>query len=849
MRWWTMGRSSLISRFLLGGLVATALLWWGLDVRFTAEIGALTHQALERELESEARQDRMRFDQSLRAHFTFARLLGGTRSVARQVEAIGRRPAGPPMVTEHEPEWLPPRVDRRAFPLVNFLIVIGKDGNIREVVSLTGDAVPGGLFGLDGRLIESASHQAHVTRIGAVPMVLSVAVSGEAGDRVALLSRLDSRFLAFSSMSSVRPDHVIAISEGRERTVVASSDPGLVPPGASLTALAADWLVLGAEFFDYGSSEVVANISTLVSRRIIEHRTQPLLIQERTQRTVLAGAMSGLLLVMLAGLVLRLRATIRRIDGVTRQVFGIAADDYRAGDELAELVNKVEVLTGEVMNSRDRLQEEEAERLRLATARMAVEAENDRLRLLQAVTDLLGVGVIRTTPDGAVAENAAMVAYEAACGGLQPFLDSIAQDSPAQGSTDLVVVDGNGERRVFELRRVSGPASELLLVTDVTARRRIEDEVSTLALLTAQNPYPVLRINQDGTISHANPASAKLLEEWQTSVGRLAPELWRRRIGDVLRGTHRATIECDVGGRTLTLALVPIVSGRYVNVYSADVTARVEVERMLASANEGLERRVAQRTADLQSAKDQAEMANRAKTEFLANVSHELRTPLNAIIGFSEVMASALFGPLGSARYEGYAGDILDSARHLLEVINDILDVAKIESREMELHFEPVDLTELLAAAIRLVEGRARNGGVRLLTGIGGNVPLVWADRRRILQILVNLLSNAVKFTAAGGTVSTTIEATADGVALKVVDTGIGMDENEVAVALQPFRQVDGSLARRFEGTGLGLPLAKSLTELHGGELKLVSARGVGTEVTVALPLNAFQHESLATAV
>ncbi|OAN46369.1 hypothetical protein A6A05_03855 [Magnetospirillum moscoviense] len=844
MRRWMIGRSSLVSSFLFGGLVATALLWWGLDVRFTAEIEALTHKALEVELEDESRQDRMRFDQSLRAHFTFARLLGGTRSVARHVEAIAGRPAGPPSVLVNEPDWLPPRVDRRAFPLINFLIVIGKDGTIREVVSLTGDAVPGGLYALDGRLIESASHQAYVTRIGAMPMVLSVAASGEKGDKVALLSRLDSRFLAFNSISSVRPDHVIAISEGRERVVVASSDPGLVAPGASLAALAAEWLVLGMEFFDYGSSEVVANFSTLVSRRLVEHRIQPLLVQERTQRTVLAGAMSSMLLVILAGLVFRLRATIRRVDQVTRQVFGIAVDEYRGGDELAELLNKVEVLTGEVMSSRDRLRAEEAERLQLATARMAIEAENDRLRLLQTVTDLLGVGVIRTTPDGAVAENAAMVGYEAACGGLQPFLDAIARDS-----SDLVVVDGNGERRVFELRRASGPSFEMLLVTDVTARRQIEDEVRTLALFTAQSPYPVLRVNQDGTISHANPASTTLLEEWRTSVGQRVPNLWRRRIGDVLRGAHRAIIECDIGGRTLALTLVPIINGGYVNVYSADVSARVEVERMLASANEGLERRVAQRTADLLSAKEQAEMASRAKTEFLATVSHELRTPLNAIIGFSEVMASALFGPLGSARYEGYAGDILDSARHLLEVINDILDVAKIESGEMALHFEEVDLTELMAAAVRLVEGRARNGSVCLLTSIGGNVPLVWADRRRILQILVNLLSNAVKFTQAGGTVSTAIEATANGVAMKVTDTGIGMDADEVAVALQPFRQVDGSLARRFEGTGLGLPLAKSLTELHGGELKLVSARGVGTEVTVALPLTAVGQETLATAV
>ncbi len=230
-------------------------------------------------------------------------------------------------------------------------------------------------------------------------------------------------------------------------------------------------------------------------------------------------------------------------------------------------------------------------------------------------------------------------------------------------------------------------------------------------------------------------------------------------------------------------------------------------------------------------------MASRTKSEFLATISHELRTPLNAIIGFSEVMKDELFGDIGQPRYRDYARDVHESGRHLLAVINDILDMAKIESGRLDLHEEPITLAALAADCIRLMRERAEQAGLRLALGSGPELPRVRADPIKLKQIILNLLSNAVKFTPSGGRIDLTAAATEDGgFALVVIDTGSGMRPEDIPLALQPFRQVDTVLSRRHSGTGLGLPLSKALVELHGGRLVIESRLGVGTTVSVLLP-------------
>ena len=239
----------------------------------------------------------------------------------------------------------------------------------------------------------------------------------------------------------------------------------------------------------------------------------------------------------------------------------------------------------------------------------------------------------------------------------------------------------------------------------------------------------------------------------------------------------------------------------------------------------------------LRRARDEAEYANRSKSEFLANVSHELRTPLNAIIGFSDVVLDGTFGDIGNPRYREYIGDINDSGRHLLELINDILDLSKAEAGRLELSEEEVVIDRLIRQSVRLVRERAERSGIEIGVNLPADLPLVNVDARKLRQVLLNLLSNAVKFTPAGGDVTVlALEIDSGELDITVADTGIGMQADDIDRAFEVFGQVDSALARRFEGTGLGLPLARAIVELHDGKLLINSHPDGGTKVTVRLP-------------
>lgn len=240
----------------------------------------------------------------------------------------------------------------------------------------------------------------------------------------------------------------------------------------------------------------------------------------------------------------------------------------------------------------------------------------------------------------------------------------------------------------------------------------------------------------------------------------------------------------------------------------------------------------------LRYAKEQADTANHAKSSFLANMSHELRTPLNAIIGFSEMMLNETFGPLGHDKYKEYLEDVHLSARHLLEIINEVLDMSKIEAGRVELDEKEIDIRALTQSVTRIMMSRAFSSGLEIVEEIEQDLPALHADPRLVRQILINLVTNAVKYSETGGRITVRAFLNESGnMDIVVQDTGVGIPADKIAEAMEPFSQVNDPVhARGFQGTGLGLPLAKAMTELHGGSLTLESEVNVGTTVTVRFP-------------
>jgi len=271
-----------------------------------------------------------------------------------------------------------------------------------------------------------------------------------------------------------------------------------------------------------------------------------------------------------------------------------------------------------------------------------------------------------------------------------------------------------------------------------------------------------------------------------------------------------------------------------------DLMAQVGTQLGRVIERQRAEESLQARTIELEKARDEAKAADRAKSSFLANMSHELRTPLNAIIGFSQMMQYEVAGALNE-KYRSYADDIHRSGTHLKDVVNGILDLSKIEVGALELREGPVYIPDITDACMRLVRPLADSARVRLEAEVADHLPVLSADETRLKQAVLNILSNAVKFTTAGGRVTLDARMTGPELVIAVADTGIGMRPDEIAIALQPFRQIDGALNRRYEGTGLGLPLARAFTELHGGRLEIESAPGVGTTMRLILPVKQAQ--------
>ena len=382
-----------------------------------------------------------------------------------------------------------------------------------------------------------------------------------------------------------------------------------------------------------------------------------------------------------------------------------------------------------------------------------------------------------------------------------------------------------------------GAIGVALFARDITVRKKAETSLRKLTRAIEQAPVSVVVTDTEGFIEYVNP-------HFTAATGYSADEVVGRNSSLFKSGyTSREAYQ----SMWRTIAAGEVWQGEFHNkrkdgrlIWERTSIAPVRddkgtVTHYVAVKEDITERKRAE--VELLAAKERAEAASIAKSQFMSTISHELRTPLNAIIGFSEVMRDAAFGPLGDQRYQRFAGSINEAGAHLLKLINDIIDLANAEAGHFEIAETIVDpRVEVLAAAQAITEA-ATAAHLALILDVPEHLPLLYADERAIRQIAGNLLENAVKFTPAGGRI--TVQAALEDSGLfkiTVADTGVGIPPDKLAVVLQPFSQLDGSLSRRHEGTGLGLPLARTMAEMHGGHLEIESTVGVGTVVTMRFP-------------
>jgi PAS domain S-box-containing protein len=387
---------------------------------------------------------------------------------------------------------------------------------------------------------------------------------------------------------------------------------------------------------------------------------------------------------------------------------------------------------------------------------------------------------------------------------------------------------------------LDGAPASLVTMTDITAQKKVEEaqrrSEKLLSTVFQASSDPIsLTTMAEGRYVDVNDSFLRLLG-WRRAdvIGRTSTEInfWQ---DPTFRARMLESLRRDGFVRGVPAAVRTTDGAVRDYLYSVEMI-QFEDESLLL----GIGRDVTdlKRSADeLRRSMEAAETASRAKSEFLANMSHELRTPLNAILGFSEVIGGEMFGPVGHPRYRDYANDIYGSGRLLLGIIDDLLDISRLENGKLDIRAEQVQAAEIIEACTRLVDGKAREARVHLVADLPKAPVRLEADELRLKQILLNLLTNAVKYTPQGGSVTIGVREQPNGeVLFDVADTGIGMTAHEIEIALQPFGQVENAMTRHQQGTGLGLPLAKGLVELHGGKLTIESTPQVGTRVAVTLP-------------
>ncbi|TAN52141.1 MAG: EAL domain-containing protein [Rhodospirillales bacterium] len=585
----SLARLSLVAKMAFLGLIALIPLWYILDVLHTSATKALIEEEYVKRLEDKAHEDRLRFDASIRSHHVFAQTVASGFEAHDHIlkehllSLNGQAPPPAPALKEGPPGWFPKRSIQRNFPPVDFVQVLDAKGRLLDSYALGKTPFPDSLNDFDPRLFVNAQSDAQLRMLDGEPYLISLGLIANQDKPVAfvkLISRIDNAFLLSGQGLFRGKNHILILTGGGNPPhVLASANPSILPAGTPAGGLEKDYLITGKEFFDYGTSELRASFITLIPKAHMEELVQPIMSQARLQRTSLAFALSVLFAATLLYLMWRLRKVSSTVGRFSEEAFGAVFEEPGKGDELTGLENQIGRLTGEVLKSRARMERESEEKLQHMAYRIEAEAEIDRLRILHDVTDHLGVGVMRMSKAGPVAENATMQRMADQSGGIERFASSFASEG------DLVLTDDEGVPRIFERIKPRGRLSEeLLLIKDVTYLRRAQEEQISMALFPAQNPFPVLRVRADGTVMHANQASYPFLSSLGTAIGLKIPAPWSDMVREAMKNKTIQTREWPIDGHRLSLSLVPLDDLDYVNIYGTDITELYKARQSLQLA-------------------------------------------------------------------------------------------------------------------------------------------------------------------------------------------------------------------------------------------------------------------------